>query len=41
LYNTIVITEKATKKQTEEKRKTKAKISLYKAENKEKVKEKD
>jgi len=33
------MTEKATKKQIEEKRKTKAKVSLYKAENKKEVEE--
>jgi len=41
LYNIIVITEKTTKKQIEKKRKTKAKVRLYKAENKEEVEEKD
>jgi len=41
LYNIVVIIEKATKKQAEEKRKTKAKISLYKTENKKEVKEED
>jgi len=34
----MIITEKATKKQIEKKRKTKAKISSYKAENKKKIK---
>jgi len=37
----VIITEKATKKQAKEKRKTKAKISLYKTENKKKIKEED
>jgi len=37
----MIITEKATKKQIEKKRKTKAKISLYKTENKKEVKEED
>ena len=37
----MIITEKATKKQIEKKRKTKTKISLYKAENKKEVKEED
>ena len=41
MYNIVVIIEKATKKQAEEKRKTKAKISLYKTENKKEVKEED
>ena len=39
LYNTIITAEKVTKKQAEEKRKTKAKVSLYKTENKEEVEE--
>ena len=39
MYNTIVTAKKATKKQVEEKKKTKAKISLYKTENKKEVKE--
>jgi len=37
----MIIIKKATKKQIKEKRKTKAKISLYKIENKKEVKEKD
>jgi len=41
LYNTIIVIKKVTKKQVEEKRKTKAKISLYKIDNKEKVEEED
>ena len=41
LYNTIVISKKAIKKQIKEKRKTKAKISLYKTENKKEIKEED
>jgi len=37
----VVATERAIKKQIEKKRKTKAKISLYKVENKKEVKEED
>ena len=40
LCDTVVVAEKAIKKQAEEKRKIKAKVSLYKVENKEEVKEK-
>jgi len=37
----MIMTKKATKKQIEKKRKTKAKISLYKIENEKEVKEED
>ena len=37
----MIITEKTTKKQIEEKRKTKAKIILYKAENQKEIEKED